>query len=87
MNFNASCLSLHPTNTLVVKRRTLLRIGASSVGAFALNSSVLAQQKVIKIGSTLDISGVEKANGLGLVQGAKAYFQRLNKSGGQWCAG
>lgn len=82
MNFNASCLPLHPTNTLVVKRRTLLRIGASSVGAFALNSSVLAQQKVIKIGSTLDISGVEKANGLGLVQGAKAYFQRLNKSGG-----
>lgn len=40
------------------------------------------QARTIRLGSTFDNSGVEKANGSGCFRGAQAYFNALNKAGG-----
>jgi ABC-type branched-subunit amino acid transport system substrate-binding protein len=65
----------------VSRRRVLTRI-AGAVAAASLAVPALAQGRVIRIGTTFDNSGVEKANGSGLFQGSSAYFNALNQAGG-----
>ncbi len=63
-------------------RRNALVCLAGGVASIASASLAGAAGKSLKIGCTLDASGVEKANGTGLHAGASAYFDALNKSGG-----
>jgi branched-chain amino acid transport system substrate-binding protein len=42
----------------------------------------LAQARTLRVASTFDNSGVEKANGSGAHRGASAYFNALDRSGG-----
>lgn len=62
-----------------ITRRRL--IGAVAVGA-TVGLPALAQPKTLRLGTTFDNSGVEKANGIGGHQGAKACFDAINRSGG-----
>jgi len=65
-------------------RRTVLQFAASSAAA-GLGLPAMAQStgsRVIRIGTTFDNSGVEKANGSGMFLGSSAYFDALNKAGG-----
>lgn len=47
-----------------------------------LASPVFAQAKTLRIGTTFDNSGVEKANGTGLFLGSSALIRSLNRAGG-----
>ena len=62
-------------------RRRALRQAAAAVATIGWGMPVFAA-RTIRIGCTLDHSGVEKANGSGLHQGAMAYFDAVNKLGG-----
>lgn len=66
----------------VMQRRSVLKLGAASAGVLAFSPAARAQQEPIKIGVTVDLSSVEKSTGAGIVQGTKAYFQKLNQAGG-----
>jgi branched-chain amino acid transport system substrate-binding protein len=57
----------------MIKRRTVL-LGMPGFAA--------AQARLLRIGSTFDDSGVERANGSGCHQGALACFESVNRSGG-----
>lgn len=63
-------------------RRKALVCLAGGAASIASMRFARAAGKSLKIGCTLDSSGVEKANGAGLHAGASAYFEALNKSGG-----
>lgn len=41
-----------------------------------------AQGKTLRVGTTLDATGPEKANGLAMHQGSTAFFNALNRNGG-----
>ena len=72
--------TLLPLPNLPARRRDLLRAAAASAAGIAFPA--LAQGKVLKLGSTFDNSGVEKANGSSLFKGATAHFNAVNKAGG-----
>lgn len=61
-------------------RRDLIALGA--FGAASLVFPASAQTRTLKIASTFDDSGAEKANGTGNYRGAAAYFNAINKTGG-----
>ena len=63
-------------------RRRALRLLAGTAASASLGMPVWAASRTLRIGSTLDSSGVEKANGNALHLGATAYFAALNKAGG-----
>ena len=82
MSADRSSKMLPPASAL--RRRTVLQFAASSAAA-GLGLPAMAQStgsRVIRIGTTFDNSGVEKANGSGLFLGSSAYFDALNKAGG-----
>ena len=82
MSANRSSKMFPPAAAL--RRRTVLQLAASSAAA-GLGLPAMAQSagsRVIRIGTTFDNSGVEKANGSGLFLGSSAYFDALNKAGG-----
>lgn len=65
------------------RRRALSLLAGSACAAIGVGTRrAHAQGRTIRIGVTLDSSGVEKANGNGLFQGSSAYFAALNKAGG-----
>lgn len=68
-----------PRSVHLRRRRFLVGSGAA---AAALALPALAQSRALRLGSTFDNSGVEKANGSGCFKGATAYFNALNKAGG-----
>ena len=73
------------TSTLVRRgagRRLALQRVAIAAAGLACGVPVFALGRTLRIGSTLDNSGVEKPNGSGLHLGAMAYFNALNKAGG-----
>ncbi|MCY1164050.1 MAG: ABC transporter substrate-binding protein [Pseudomonadota bacterium] len=61
-------------------RRDFMALGGVTAAAMAM--PVLAQARTLRIGSTFDDSGAEKANGNGNFRGASAYFNAINKTGG-----
>ncbi|MFC6284734.1 MULTISPECIES: ABC transporter substrate-binding protein [Polaromonas] len=61
-------------------RRDFMALGGVTAAAMAM--PVLAQPRTLRIGSTFDDSGAEKANGNGNFRGASAYFNAINKTGG-----
>lgn len=61
-------------------RRDFMALGGVTAAAVAM--PVLAQARTLRIGSTFDDSGAEKANGNGNFRGASAYFNAINKTGG-----
>ena len=82
MSADRSSKMLPPASAL--RRRTVLQFAASSAAA-GLGLPAMAQStgsRVIRIGTTFDNSGVEKANGSGMFLGSSAYFDALNKAGG-----
>ena len=82
MSADRSSKTLPPASAL--RRRTVLQFAASSAAA-GLGLPAMAQStgsRVIRIGTTFDNSGVEKANGSGMFLGSSAYFDALNKAGG-----
>jgi ABC-type branched-subunit amino acid transport system substrate-binding protein len=64
----------------ILRRRDVLATLGGAAAAFALPT--FAQARTIRLASTFDNSGVEKANGAGCFKGATAYFNALNKAGG-----
>lgn len=67
------------SRTLLRRRELLTTIGGA---AATLAIPTLAQTRSIRLASTFDNSGVEKANGSGCFKGATAYFNAINKAGG-----
>lgn len=63
------------------RRRSLIRLAAAAA-VFPLGLNLRAQSNLLRVGSSVDTSGVEKINGLALHQGALAYFTALNRAGG-----
>jgi branched-chain amino acid transport system substrate-binding protein len=61
-------------------RRDFIQLGGLAAACIA--APVLAQSRVLRIGSSFDNSGMEKANGSGNFRGAAAYFNAVNKAGG-----
>jgi branched-chain amino acid transport system substrate-binding protein len=64
------------------RRLFLLHAAASATAPALLSLPALAQARTLRVASTFDNSGVEKANGSGAYRGASAYFNALNRSGG-----
>lgn len=64
------------------RRGLLLRTVATAAAPVWLACPALAQTRTLRVATTFDNSGVEKANGGGAYRGASAYFNALNKSGG-----
>jgi len=65
-----------------LRRRTVLALAAAGASA-GLGLPALAQPvRPVRIGVTLDNSGVEKANGSGMLLGSRAFFEAVNKRGG-----
>ena len=63
-------------------RRSALVHLAGTAAVAGWGAPALALTRTLRIGSTLDNSAVEKANGSGLHLGATAYFAAVNKAGG-----
>ncbi|MFE1574195.1 ABC transporter substrate-binding protein [Comamonas odontotermitis] len=63
-----------------LSRRLLLKTSSAIVSGVPCLSR--SQSDSIKVGATFAISGVEAASGQGLLQGAQACFNAVNKSGG-----
>lgn len=63
------------------RRRDVLSTLAGTAVGLAVPSA-WAQNRSLRLASTFDNSGVEKANGSGCFRGAQAYFNALNKAGG-----
>lgn len=61
-------------------RRDALRLAGAGAAMLALPA--WAENRTLKLASTFDNSGVEKANGSGCYLGAQAHFHALNKAGG-----
>ncbi|MES2360611.1 MAG: ABC transporter substrate-binding protein [Pseudomonadota bacterium] len=57
-------------------------IALAGVTAATMAAPVLAQSRTLRIGTTFDDSGAEKANGNGNFRGASACLNAINKSGG-----
>jgi len=72
---------LIPALSLSTRRGALIRI-TGAAAALGCTSSIFAAGRALRIGTTLDNSGVEKANGSGLHAGAMAYFDAVNRAGG-----
>lgn len=64
------------------RRRLLLRAVATTAAPAWLALPAAAQTRTLRVASTFDNSGVEKANGAGAHRGAAAYFNALNKASG-----
>jgi branched-chain amino acid transport system substrate-binding protein len=63
--------------------RVRRRVAVVSAGlAAGLGVPAFAQPKALRLGSTFDNSGVEKANGSGCFLGARACFEAINRDGG-----
>ena len=63
------------------RRGALIHL-AGTAAAAGWGAPAVALTRTLRIGSTLDNSSVEKANGSGLHLGASAYFAAVNKAGG-----
>jgi branched-chain amino acid transport system substrate-binding protein len=61
-------------------RRLILQHGVAAAAVFA--TQVRAQPRTLRLGTTVDRTGQEKAIGTDLLTGASAYFNALNKAGG-----
>lgn len=66
---------------LYTRRRSLLTL-TGAAAAVSLGLPARAAPKTLRIGTTFDDSGVEKANGKGMYQGSRACFNALNRAGG-----
>ncbi len=72
---------LSPLASTLSRRSALLHF-AGAAASLAGYSVATAAGKPVRIGCTLDMSSVEKANGNGLIAGAQAYFKAVNAAGG-----
>ena len=65
------------------RRRTVLQLAAAGAAAhLGLAAHAQSAGRVVRIGTTFDNSGVEKANGSGMFVGSSAFVAALNKAGG-----
>ena len=62
------------------QRRSL--IAAAGIGLLGAPWVARAQSSTLRIAATIASSGVERFNGLGLLNGAQAYFDAVNRAGG-----
>ena len=62
------------------QRRTLL--AAAGLSMLAAPWVARAQPSTLRIAATIAETGVERFNGTGLLQGATAYFESVNRAGG-----
>jgi ABC-type branched-subunit amino acid transport system substrate-binding protein len=69
-------------NTYIGRRRALKRLVGGGAAFVGLHGAVWAQGRTLRIGTTLDATGPEKANGLAMHQGSTAFINALNRSGG-----
>ena len=63
-----------------LQRRSL--IAAAGLGLLGAPWVARAQSSTLRIAATIASSGVERFNGLGLLNGAQAYFDAVNRAGG-----
>ena len=68
-------------DTARVSRRVVVSAAAGAVLG-GMPWIAKAQSGPLRVGATFDNSGVEKPNGQGLYQGAMAYFNAVNRTGG-----
>jgi ABC-type branched-subunit amino acid transport system substrate-binding protein len=71
-----------PLTQLPRRRDVLVTLGASAATLALPAAPAFAQARHIRLATTFDNSGVEKANGSDCFKGASAYFNALNKAGG-----
>ena len=71
---------MKPLITSTLLRRNFIALGG--VTAASMAAPVLAQSRTLRVGTTFDEIGAEKANGTGNYRGALAFFDALNKTGG-----
>lgn len=64
------------------RRRALKRLVGGGAAVVGMHGAVWAQAKTLRIGTTLDATGPEKANGLAMHQGSTAFFNAVNRNGG-----
>ena len=74
--------TLAASASLAFTRRRVLGRLASAVAAAGCGVPAWAAARTLRIGSTFDNSGVEKANGAALYLGATAFINAFNKAGG-----
>ena len=77
---NAPCPP--PSAPSLLRRRSVLQLAAAGAAAH-VGLAAYAQGsagRVIRIGTTFDNSGVEKANGSGMFAGSSAFVAALNKA-------
>ena len=75
-----SPLSISLSASGTARRRALHRLAAAA--ALGAGGPLFAAARTLRIGSTFDNSGVEKANGSALHLGATAFFNAINRAGG-----
>ncbi|MCZ8286581.1 MAG: ABC transporter substrate-binding protein, partial [Bacteroidia bacterium] len=68
------------TATRPLARRHFLQQCGTAAAVFAAPS--WAQSRTVRLGTTVDQTGLEKGIGSDLVKGATAYFNAVNKAGG-----
>ena len=78
----AASASASASASLAFTRRRVLGRLAGAVGAVGCGLPAWAAARTLRIGSTFDNSGVEKANGAALYLGATAFINAFNKAGG-----
>ncbi|MFT4194790.1 ABC transporter substrate-binding protein [Ottowia sp.] len=64
------------------RRKVLSVLAAAACARIGMPAMAQPAGKIIRIGTTFDASGVEKANGGGMFVGSSACFKALNKAGG-----
>ena len=64
------------------RRSALMHVAAGVAGIAGFQIPARAADKTLRLASTLDLSGAEKANGGGLNTGALAYLGAVNNAGG-----
>jgi branched-chain amino acid transport system substrate-binding protein len=75
-------LALHTPGGADRIDRTRRRVAVATGLVAGLGAPALAQPKSLRVGSTFDNSGVEKANGSAGFLGATACFEAINREGG-----
>ena len=64
------------------RRSAVLRVVGSGAALGGFCGGAFGQDKAVRVGTTLDMSGPQKVSGPEMLQGSKAFFNAMNRAGG-----